>query len=420
MKKIICPFCFHKFSASDLWFRCENSNCRGPKSGNASFPKNDPVLDGFWNGNMGPKKFPFQPGFSLFGSSTAKCPACKEETLNIICPNCHSSLDREMMKDDSSVISIIGGPGSGKTNYITVLIWELLKKSYTFDASIQVITCGDYMDGVTPYTTAHRYKKDFYNLLFEKHICHASTQKENKENMIPLIYRLTIGEDTKGRGKGKSVFLVFYDTAGESFFSNDNIAQYARFLKHSAGIIFLLDTWGIAEIQNNDTQISQKKPLRFNLILDNLLEYLQNKMKENEQVEFKRKPIALSFSKIDTVLNNNKYDLPGLGMNKNSSFLTEKNQISLKDLSSMHTGLNSELRNWGENQFLRNVKYKLGEKVRFFGFSALGQMPSGPQTNIVTAIQPYRVLDPLVWILYELGYPIPLKKEKQVPIKIID
>jgi len=409
MKKIICPFCFHKFSTSNLWFRCANSRC-------TSKPENDSALDTHWGNNMGPKNLAFPGGASLFGSSSrAKCPACKEESLSIICPKCHSSLDREMMNDDNTVISIIGGQGSGKTNYITVLIWELQRRSYTFDASIQVITCGDYMDGNQPYTTAHRYKKDFYNLLYEKQICHAATQREAKENRIPLIYRLTIGEDTLGKGKGKSVILVFYDTAGENFLSNEDIAKHAEFLRHSAGIIFLLDAWGIPAIQKNDSNIAKKSQKSFDVILNPLFDYIRNEMESKDQKEFKQKSIALSFSKIDTILNNKEYDIAGLKMQMNSSFLDDPSKkVSLNDLSTMHRGLFSALEyNWDEGQFLKNVKDSLGEKVQFFGFSALGQMPTGAQTNIVENIRPYRVLDPLVWILYELGYPVPLKKEKR-------
>ena len=410
MKKIICPFCFHKFNKSEIWFRCENRICKGPDQ---TYPKNDEILDNFWKQNLHIKHYPFHHGFSLLGSETAKCPACKEATHKVICPECHNSLDREMLKYDSSIISIIGGKSSGKTNYITVLIRELSKKHHTFDASFTVIQCGDLHDGDKLYATAHRYEKDFYNKLYVGKEPHAGTAIASKENEIPLIYQLKIGELSRGKGKGKSVFLVFYDTAGENFTSPEKIAEKALFFKNSAGIIFLLDTFGIDRVREKIGNVGSNTP--YNYIFDNVLDYIRNRMNKQERDEFKKKPMALAFSKIDTVLNDDDYDISGLKMNMNSSFLTDR-KLSLQDLSGMHKGINDAMRGvWDENQFLLNVRTHLGEKVMFFGFSALGEMPVN---NKVQDIRPYRVLDPLVWILHELGYPIPLKKEKAIKIEV--
>ena len=406
MKKIICPFCFHKFRTTNVWFRCDNNRCK--------VKSEDDKLNKFWEENLQKKNTAFQPkGLSLLTSEKAKCPECNEITLKVICPNCHNSLFRDMMRHDSSIISIIGGQSSGKTNYITVLIQELLTKSFTFDAAITVIPCGDVIDanaGGIPYTTEHRYTKDFYNQLYKNKKCHAPTRKNELANRIPLIYRLEIGKNTVR--KGKSDFLVFYDTAGENFHSHDEIAKYAQFLKNSAGIIFLLDTFGIDEVNEkmgNNTKNSYK------YIFDSIVNYMRDKMTDSERNEFKKKPLALAFSKIDTILNDDTYDISGLNMQINSSFLKDK-KVSLNDLFAMHKGINDALLGvWSDPQFLQNVKTGFGEKVCFFGFSALGEMP---QNNIVKDIKPYRALDPLVWILYELGYPLPLKKEEKTKIEI--
>ena len=42
--------------------------------------------------------------------------------------------------------------------------------------------------------------------------------------------------------------------------------------------------------------------------------------------------------------------------------------------------------------------------MKFFGFSALGKNPG--LDNHITDIHPYRVLDPLVWILDQFKYPL--------------
>jgi len=397
MKKIICPFCFHKFRKADVWFRCDNNSC--------SHKSEDKALNDFWGQNQQRKNLAFKPeGFSLFGSESAKCPKCKTSTLKVICPECHNSLFKDMIDEDSTIISIIGGQSSGKTNYITVLIQELLNRCYTFDAAITEITaCGDVYDANTgkAYNTAHRYREDFYNQLYNQKVCHAATRRDAFSNRIPLIYRLVIGKHKK------SVFLVFYDTAGENFHTADEIRKNAEFLKNSAGIIFLLDTFGIDDVNKKLGNISNKS---YRYIFDPVVNYMQNNMSSAEQNEFKKKPLALAFSKIDTILNDKNYDIPGINMQTNSSFLSDE-KISLNDLYAMHIGLNDTLRGkWDEKMFLKNIKTNLGEKVCFFGFSALGEMPN--IDGSIKNVKPYRVLDPLVWILHELGYPIPLKKEK--------
>ena len=48
---------------------------------------------------------------------------------------------------------------------------------------------------------------------------------------------------------------------------------------------------------------------------------------------------------------------------------------------------------------------------RFFGVSALGSMPV--DSSVEGTVTPYRVMDPLIWMLYKLGkFNIPTTKDK--------
>ena len=81
--------------------------------------------------------------------------------------------------------------------------------------------------------------------------------------------------------------------------------------------------------------------------------------------------------------------------------------IQMSDIETVSDGLKSALCSWHEDGFVNNAEnhYK---NLKFFGFSALGK--STETDNHISDIQPYRVLDPLVWILDQFKYPLLKKK----------
>jgi hypothetical protein len=100
--------------------------------------------------------------------------------------------------------------------------------------------------------------------------------------------------------------------------------------------------------------------------------------------------------------------LPNINMNANSQFL-DGDGYSLSEVESINTGIQTGLQSWGETQFIENINSPVhfNKKATFFGISALGDMPVG---NSIKNLKPYRVMDPLIWILYKLNFPLPIKK----------
>lgn len=93
-------------------------------------------------------------------------------------------------------------------------------------------------------------------------------------------------------------------------------------------------------------------------------------------------------------------------MQQNSPFL-DGHGLSLKDIDSVSDGIAQALNLWGESDFKQNIanNYK---NYKFFGISALGQKPNAD--NVIERISPYRVLDPIIWILHELKYPMLIRE----------
>ena len=69
--------------------------------------------------------------------------------------------------------------------------------------------------------------------------------------------------------------------------------------------------------------------------------------------------------------------------------------------------MRSLLSYWGEDQFISDVEKHFTNHC-YFGVSALG---STPKSGILgEEIKPHRVLDPLLWILDNIGFALPKKK----------
>lgn len=392
MAKIVCPYCFNEFKRSDVMFRCTNDGCQA---------EIDQSMKEFWGQDR--KMLP------AFGNSlgslarmldkmpdSAVCPHCSHTSYTVICPHCHNVIPKEMVEHKGYIISIIGARGSGKTNYITVLIDQLCRNGNKLGnlGVLASAVADDRRD-----CTQVRYQTDFYDVLFRKGILPAQTKINDTKSKIPLIY--TISQ----KGMKMPLYLVFYDTAGENFNDPKNIVKNARFLDESDAMIFLLDTFGIEKVQ--ETLGLSKAESDYGLILNNIVFHFKQGDKRKKDIHFK-KPLALAFSKIDAVLEHrDKFEsmgvaIPGMSMAQDSPYL-DGGGVRMDDIDAVSDGIMAALKSWGENNFVNNITSNY-RNFKFFGFSALGSQPDS--NNHINSIRPYRVLDPLVWILDQLGYPL--------------
>ena len=393
--KTVCPYCFNQFTSSEVLFRCSNTSvgCANVR---------DEAMDKFW-GDTRPYKRVLYPKKSLLGGvpKSAVC-ECGNVSYKTICPQCHNELPREMVEKGGVIISIIGARSSGKTNYITTLINELTHKGHHLNIGIYPTVVGrDAKE-----QTEARYKDDFFNILYKNKRCPEQTDPNSERSKIPLIYKLF---STK---VNKHAYLVLYDTAGENFEKIENIRGKAIFLKNSDGIIMLLDTFCIDDVRDrlNAKLKLGNKETDYNEIIKNIVAYFDE---QPNKADYYKKPLALTFSKIDAIIaNEDEFSdarLPNINMNANSQYL-EGGSYELGEVESIDMGIKAGLESWGEKHFIDNINAPghFNGKATFFGISALGNMPS-PE-NTVKNIKPFRVLDPLIWILYRLNFPLPIKK----------
>lgn len=95
-----------------------------------------------------------------------------------------------------------------------------------------------------------------------------------------------------------------------------------------------------------------------------------------------------------------------MSIEQNSNFIYNE-PVSLQELDTISDSLMNTLRMWDENNFVDNIKH-FYKNAKYFGISALGSAPDS--SNKIASVKPYRVLDPLVWLLHEFGFWLPLKK----------
>ena len=395
MSKVVCPYCFHRFNRNEVMFRCVNvANCENEA---------DPILEKFCERQQRKigRVIPSPKGFLGLHMGTPKsavCPKCKYESHLMICPHCHNNIPTEMVLKKGFVISIIGARSSGKTIYITTLINELETHGWEIipDLSLTARNVSENPE----YNTESRYKRDFYNVIYKDNNCPPQTDIGAFQSKIPLIYELS-------RYNGDSIFLVFYDTAGENFTDIRNIAGNVRFLNESDAIIFLLDSMSVPYVREK-LNIKGMSETRYDAILANIIQYFRQHGGENNSIF--SKPIALTFSKIDEVLVHEddfaETAISGMSVRNNSSFLRGEG-VSIDEMETNSDSLIAAIAAWGEMNFVNQVKNNF-KNARYFGISALGGAPSG--NKITQKVKPYRVLDPLVWILHELKYKLPIQK----------
>ncbi len=105
LSKITCPHCWNVCHPEDILWISSHPDLMG-----------DPVL-----GTEHPARF-LPSRFTIGGQALdAYATVCHQ----MACPRCHLSIPREVIENVPLFISVIGGPGSGKSNFLAAMGWEL-------------------------------------------------------------------------------------------------------------------------------------------------------------------------------------------------------------------------------------------------------------------------------------------------------
>lgn len=398
-KTILCPYCFEDFDSTEVMVQCDNFATRTVDGTPQEIcgRENNRRFNEHWD-EIVLSKHVFRPNISFldkirgYKPKACKCDKCGANSSRFVCPHCNNWLPTEMIEKGSEIISVIGGPASGKSNYIVALINQLQKYGYKLQ-----------LGQILPQLVGRKkeeYTRNLYekakNSIFKDHIPVAKTA--TTEHPIPWIFRL------ESHATKKAVYLVFYDTAGESFKDIEEINRNAKYLDKSKAVIVLLDTLSLPYIQKILVEkkiVNQDKATPFGDTMNALYNFA------NENKHLYKRPFAFVMSKFDSVIQNQEdleFDIEPF--KHNSSFI-QTGKFSLREVDEASDMIKGYMEShWEEGQLGRDVVEGWGDNARFFGVSALGAMTNENQQIDIPEnqdVKPFRVMDPLIWTLYKLG-----------------
>jgi GTPase SAR1 family protein len=293
---------------------------------------------------------------------------------------------------ESLLVGLIGAKSSGKSHFIASLV-QRFQGQVASDFSAAMIPCTD--------ETPKRYQREFYGPLFDKKVALPVTIGQQ----APLIYDLTFDGSLWGERKARSVTLALYDTAGEAFNDPAEVRRVVQYLRAAAGVVFLIDPLQIPEVRQKLPRSVPLPELSSNgepsQIIANVLGVMEGG-KVLETTESLSIPVAVALAKCDVLRDAGLIDL-------NRLWNADRRHIAAFDRE-MHEDINGMMGEWVHRWSLaaHSTLARRFSRVAFFGVSATGCAIDN-RTNRYPFVSPWRVEDPFLWLLAELGV-IPSKE----------
>ena len=414
LRRIRCPFCFERFAAYEMHFRCDDHHCKTDFAHMVDDPILSRALHGrnshggtgstlrspWWtdppaDGDRGVRRF--FDWILLPGS--LDCPTCGNATDCRLCPRCHARLPDSVVTLDAGHIAIFGPQSVGKTTFVTVLIHELDHRAGPERGFILEPLTDEIRD---------RYQREYHDTTYggdqfgvgedlagdSYRRSHSATPsiETNPGVLQPLVYRLT---RRKG-GRRASTLLSFFDTAGEDWEMNiDMLRGEARYLGKARGLLFLLDPLRIREVAH-DRRLNLTEKERHVPAAD----YLNDARKL--ATFFRRTPV-----KVPLAIVLNKLDRwgqllgPGTALHEIATGAPRSDPDRALD-SLVHEEVQSALRKWGATGFLEHVAVNFPDH-RFFACSALGDAAQEQEDAPQPLPTPLLVDRPVLWLMERQG-----------------
>jgi hypothetical protein len=386
---VACPYCYETFMPRQIMFRCHT---RTSRLGKSCALRPDPVLEKRRGarGEFGPV---FHPASRAGGrTNIATCPDCGGETTYRICPVCHSQLPAQFGMISSRMIGMAGAKDSGKTVYMTVLLHELRNR---VGAQYDVSVMGADDETLRRFTS--QYEDELYK---RKQLFRATQRPAQRDGLVdPLVFRFNADPGGLRGGRPQPTLMSFFDNAGEVWLTQEDTDVDSRYLGCSDGILLLLDPLqmaGARELAAAGTPLpgSGQRYASPEAVLTRVTNMLRSRNKGGRgRIDT---PIAVVFTKIDALWHTFDVSSPL------RSAPPTGGRFSTGDSLDVHEEVRHLLHSWEGSQIDRILQADY-PRHRFFGVSALGRAPTLDNAVAASGIQPYRVADPVLWLLSEFG-----------------
>lgn len=374
----VCPFCFETFRLKETPFRCASP----PK---ICTPQIDPVLQKRWEIRVPTGREIVSEGrFAIHRN----CPNCGERSHKRLCPRCHQELPHTFGDYHNYIFALIGAKASGKSNYIPVLI-EQIKREVGPRMSMLLQPMND--------ETINRYRRDFYDPLFNKHevVNVTPSALSVAESQLPMTFSMTFaGKGIGGRDHIKrTITLAFFDTAGEDLKAEDTMNAVNKYIYRADGIILLIDPLQLNPVRDRLAANVTALPNRETETTD-IVTRVTKLIRRGRDIDEEGKiptPIAIAMSKIDAVESLLDSQLQVLTTPPRGPLLDQN------DLDAVDAEVQGLIAQWDSNYLLQQVKTNF-KRYAYFALTALG---THPEARSVKHILPRRVEDPFLWLLHQ-------------------
>ncbi|MBI3248840.1 MAG: hypothetical protein HYZ50_20245 [Deltaproteobacteria bacterium] len=359
-KEIICPHpdCFEPFPLWNLRF----------KSGDKTYPPERPFL-ARWRGI--PPRYAVGPN--------------GERLRAKVCPRHEHPLPYTAGEQEDLIIGLIGAKQTGKSHYVGTLLERLEGQVGTaFNGALLNID----------EATVARRRMEFQDPLRRRLELNVTDPLAP-----PLLYNLTLSAPGN-HGNIRSATLALCDTAGENLYSQDNIIERTKYLPCAAGLIFVIDllqTEAVRQAVPSSVRLPLPDPQAApNEILGRVVQELTKRgLVGGKRTAKLTTPVAVAVTKCDALREAGLIDAQSL-------WNQDVHHEGYYDLT-LHDDVNgmfSEfVKQWSQAAW--NIINASFENVAFFGVSATGC--SSDKNHQYARIAPWRVEDPLLWLLYQLG-----------------
>jgi hypothetical protein len=390
MATVPCPFCYNKIDQSRLAYRCLG---RGVPGGTQTCVKKDNEQR---QKEIGVRELSF-PTFEVVSKGVmgtpreAACPTCGGVTGRRACPVCHSPLSSTFRTSRSPMVGVIGGKGAGKSIYLSVLYHELRTSvRRRFQADIGLV--GDQQGALG---SSQDWLTNYEDQLFEHGKLLGGTESAAGGRRAPVVVEWRQPRRKLGMESLMTTILSFYDAAGEDLSSDDRVHDQA-YLGIADGLILLLDPWQLPHAAKRIDVPPMAKdsapPLQ-------VLRKVTEQLRTSHGAPSKRLkvPVAVVFAKMDAFF-------PVLGSNhplmSSPAAMPGYDEVTGLDT---HEHVKSLLDEYGADDIDAHLAVSY-TNYRYFAVSALGAVPDyGTDTVNARGVQPFRVEEPLLWLLNRLG-----------------
>jgi hypothetical protein len=293
-----------------------------------------------------------------------------------------------MLATPNLLFSILGVSGSGKTNYITVMLEELNR---TGDLKLAL--------GYQNIETRNIHRKNC-KLIYEDH---KKPEATPSGEVPPQIWRIkNLNRQTESNIQTYT-FSIF-DGAGEDHENMDVNSSQCRYIAVSEAIMIVIDPMILYSVKKSMDKDVYEKSVSFvgdpadknsGDVVNNIATYIKNVrgIGVNQKINI---PVAVIFTKMDALMNDFKHRPVSM-----PSPHAAKGCFQYSDCRAVDADIKSWLVSNGESAFINGLQANFKE-FTFFGVSSYGSVPKSKDE--LDNIHPHRVLDPILWFFAKKNY----------------